>query len=76
MTKRQCIECELKSSCKLKQDDDSDCWCFYKGLKLKDHCKKCEHLLKRDNRNNDYCKAYKVPINMLDLSKCKRKKIK
>ncbi|KKN90918.1 hypothetical protein LCGC14_0225020 [marine sediment metagenome] len=33
-------------------------------------CVDCRHKLRT------YCKAYKVDINLIDISKCKRKKFK
>jgi len=37
---------------------------------MKEKCTDCDH------RANAYCRAYKMPIKMLEVDMCKRKKIK
>ena len=37
---------------------------------MKEMCDECDH------RINAYCRAYKAPIKILTVEKCKRKKIK
>jgi len=36
---------------------------------MNDKCEECKH------RINDYCRAYKVKIEIIDIDKCNRRKI-
>ena len=38
-------------------------------MNVPDKCKGCMHPLR------DYCRAYKVEINLIDVDKCRRKKV-